>query len=117
MNKLEDLSCQKINNEEEYKKLFEDKNDLLYIIEVYTEWCGSCIFMFEIMNKIYKNNYIFSDGVKIFSVCAKTVTTLKNYDNNAMPFYLIIKNGEIIQQIVGCNIPHMFLLIDEHLKK
>ncbi|GAW82465.1 thioredoxin-like protein [Plasmodium gonderi] len=115
MKRAEEKVYQEICNEEEYKKLFEKKNDILYIIDVYTQWCGPCVFTFEIINKIYKTNFAFSEGVKILAVCAQTISSLKNYDNNSKPFYIILKNGEIIRQIQGCNTPHIFSLIDEHL--
>ncbi|CRG94817.1 thioredoxin-like protein, putative [Plasmodium gallinaceum] len=115
MKKIDDKIFHEINNEEEYKKLFDEKNDILYIIDIYTEWCGPCIFTFEIINKIYKSNLIFSESVKILAMCADKIASLKNYDNNSKPFYIIIKNGEIIQQIQGCNTPRIFSLIDDHL--
>ncbi|SCM08039.1 thioredoxin-like protein [Plasmodium chabaudi chabaudi] len=115
MKKHDDKIYQEIQNEEEYKQLFNEKNDMLYIIDVYTKWCGPCLITFEIINKIYKHNYVFCESVKIFSVCAQTVASLKNYDNNSMPFYIILKNGEIIQQVQGCNTPYIFSLINEHL--
>ncbi|SCP05662.1 thioredoxin-like protein, putative [Plasmodium ovale] len=115
MKRVEDKLYQEIKNEEEYKKLFAEKNDILYIIDVYTEWCGPCLITFEMINKIYKSNFVFSETVKIFTVCAQTVSSLKNYDNNAKPFYIVLKNGEIIQQIHGCNTPYIFSLIDEHI--
>ncbi|SBT80313.1 thioredoxin-like protein [Plasmodium malariae] len=116
MKKAEDKIYHEIHNEEEYKKLFDEKNDILYIIDVYTKWCGPCLFTFEIINKIYKSYCTFSQSVKIFAVCAQTIASLKNYDNNSKPFYIILKNGEIIGQIIGCNTPHIFSLIDEHLE-
>ncbi|KYN96209.1 thioredoxin-like protein [Plasmodium gaboni] len=115
MKRTDDKIYVDINNEEEYKNLFDDKNDILYIIDIYTRWCGPCIFTFEMINKIYKNNLFFSENVKLFSICAQTVASLKNYDNNSRPFYIILKNGEIVQQIQGCNIPLIFSFIDEHL--
>ncbi|EDL46039.1 hypothetical protein PVIIG_00131 [Plasmodium vivax India VII] len=114
-NLAEDKMYEEICNEEEYKKLFEEKNDVLYIVDVYTKWCGPCLFTFEIINKIYKANFTFTESVKIVAVCAQNIASLKNYDNNSKPFYLILKNGEIIRQIQGCNTPHIFALIDEHL--
>ncbi|SBS86459.1 thioredoxin-like protein (TLP1) [Plasmodium ovale curtisi] len=54
MKRVEDKLYQEIKNEEEYKKLFAEKNDILYIIDVYTEWCGPCLITFEMINKIYK---------------------------------------------------------------
>ncbi|CAG9473677.1 thioredoxin-like protein [Plasmodium vivax] len=115
MKRAEDKMYEEICNEEEYKKLFEEKNDVLYIVDVYTKWCGPCLFTFEIINKIYKANFTFTESVKIVAVCAQNIASLKNYDNNSKPFYLILKNGEIIRQIQGCNTPHIFALIDEHL--
>lgn len=117
MKRGDDKICHDLSTEEEYEELFTHRNDILYIIDIYTEWCGPCVFTFEILNTIYKGNTFFFENVKVFSVCASKVASLKIYNNNSNPFYLIIKNSEILQQIEGCNTPLIFSFIEEHLKQ
>ena len=88
-----------VHNSEEFNKLLKDYPNKIMIIDFWAVWCGPCMFLAPIFKKLhgeFQKDYIF---VKV-NVDENNAIAMK-YGIAGIPTTLFIKNGEVINKIVG----------------
>jgi len=88
-----------VNSVEEFNKILKDYPDKIIIIDFWAVWCGPCMFFAPIFKKLHKefqNDFIF---LKV-NVDENSSVAMK-YQITGIPTTLFIKNGEVVNKIVG----------------
>ncbi|MFW9941936.1 MAG: thioredoxin [Candidatus Thorarchaeota archaeon] len=88
-----------IKSTEEFEKLVKDYPNKIVIIDFWAVWCGPCMFFAPIFKKLheeYKKDFIF---IKV-NVDENNAIAIK-YRITGIPTTLFIKNGDIVNKIVG----------------
>ena len=69
------------------------------IVEFGTDWCGSCRIMTPIVNDV---SATYRDRVKVVRLdIDRNKHLVARYGIRTKPTFLLIKNGEIVDQIIG----------------
>ena len=109
-----------IDSVEEWNTISGDAaaKDMLFIVEVYAEWCGPSIAVLSTYKKIKDNNE--QKKFKICKVCASLLATeetnpLEAYMINARPTFLLFKDGDQVAKVDGVSMPTLEKLINEHM--
>ena len=98
------------------------RKDMLYVVEVYAEWCGETMAAKSTYNKIVNNNE--AKKFKLCKVCAslgKAIAeaggenVLEPYEILARPTFLLFKDGEQVGKVEGVSMPTLEKLINEHM--
>ncbi|MFW9882394.1 MAG: thioredoxin [Candidatus Thorarchaeota archaeon] len=88
-----------IHGSNEFTKLLKDYPDKIIIVDFWAVWCGPCIFFAPIFKKLqteFQKDFIF---VKV-NVDENNAIAMK-YQITGIPTTLFIKNGDVINKIVG----------------
>ena len=88
-----------IKSAEEFEKLLKDYPNKIVIIDFWAVWCGPCMFFAPIFKKLheeYEKDFIF---VKV-NVDENNAIAAK-YRITGIPTTLFIKNGDVVNKIVG----------------
>ncbi len=88
-----------IKSAEEFEKLLKDYPNKIVIIDFWAVWCGPCMFFAPIFKKLheeYEKDFIF---VKV-NVDENNAIAV-NYRITGIPTTLFIKNGDVVNKIVG----------------
>lgn len=84
-----------INEIEFNERLKEDK---IFLVDFWAEWCGPCKMINPILEKL--DNEI--ENIEFLKVNVdENIDLADNYSIGSIPTLLIIKNGEILNKIVG----------------
>ena len=82
------------------------KTNAIVVVDVWAEWCGPCRAMspiIEELSSIYENKIVFAK----LNVDKNPVTPSK-YGISSIPTFLIIKNGQIMNSIIGAVTQEIF---------
>ena len=88
----------KISSYEQFKKILQE-NDQIIIIDLWAVWCGPCMMfapIFEQLQKEYGKEFIFLK-VNVDS----TPEIARQYGITGIPTTLFIRNGRVVNKIVG----------------
>ncbi|MFX0083078.1 MAG: thioredoxin [Candidatus Hodarchaeota archaeon] len=88
-----------IQSAEEFEKLLKDYPNKIVIIDFWAVWCGPCMFFAPVFKKLheeYKKDFIF---VKV-NVDENNAIAMK-YSITGIPTTLFIKNGDVVNKIIG----------------
>ena len=88
-----------IHHVENFNNILKQYPDKIIIIDFWAVWCGPCMFFAPIFKKLqdeFQKDYIF---VKV-NVDENSAIAMK-YGITGIPTTLFIKNGEVINKIVG----------------
>lgn len=88
-----------VKSVEEFNKILKDYPDNIIIIDFWAVWCGPCMFFAPIFKKLHKefqNDFIF---LKV-NVDENSSVAMK-YQITGIPTTLFIKNGDVVNKIVG----------------
>ena len=86
----------------------EATHDMLFVVEVYAEWCGPTLASNSTFKRI-KDDFI-SEGKKIrcHKICAEVIPELKEkYALNARPTYLLFVGGDLVAAVEGVSMPSL----------
>ncbi|KAL1525092.1 hypothetical protein AB1Y20_019964 [Prymnesium parvum] len=90
--------------------------DMLFVVEVYAEWCGPSTAIWSSYVKMYHE---YSDRkLKIMKVCAKLETdghVLDKFLTGSRPNFLFYLNGEQVGHVEGVQVPAFEKAIADHL--
>lgn len=93
------------------------QKDMLFIVEVYAEWCGPSIAVTSTYKKIKDQNE--QKKFKICKVCASLCggegEYLEKYTIDARPRFLLFKDGEQVAMVEGVSMPALEKLIGEQM--
>ena len=82
------------------------KTNPIVVVDFWAEWCGPCRAMnpiIEELSSIYENKIVFAK----LNVDKNPVTPSK-YGFSSIPTFLIIKNGQIMNSIIGAVTQEIF---------
>jgi thioredoxin 1 len=88
-----------IKSTEDFDKLLKDYPNKIIIIDFWAVWCGPCMFFAPVFKKLheeYKKDFIF---VKV-NVDENNEIAIR-YSITGIPTTLFIKNGDILNKIIG----------------
>ena len=98
------------------------KRDMLFIVEVYAEWCGESMAAKSTYKKIREEYEM--KKFKMCKVCASLgkdiaegggENVLEPYEILARPTFLLFKDGEQIAKVEGVSMPTLEKLVKEHM--
>ena len=81
--------------------------DMLYVIEVYADWCGPSLAANSTFRKIKENLIGEGKKIRLFKVSADILSeeTHGQYRSQARPTYQLYVAGEVVAQIDGVSMP------------
>eukprot|EP00934_Nitzschia_sp_Nitz4_P001498 Nitzschia sp. Nitz4//NODE_202_length_38933_cov_72.610268//7858//8505//NITZ4_additional_000019-RA//1//CDS//3329531777//1498//frame0 len=86
-------------------------NDLLLVIDFTATWCGPC----KSISPLFEQMSEESDDVLFVKVDVdENPETAAKYSVSAMPTFLFIKKGEVIDRLMGANPARLQAMIEEH---
>ncbi|MCH0629220.1 thioredoxin [Kocuria palustris] len=87
------------------------KFDGLIVVDFFAEWCGPCKAIAPVLDQL-SNRY---NSVKFIKVDVDQLTDLaRKYEVNAMPTFKFIKNGKVVDEVVGADPNKIVRVIDTH---
>ena len=93
---------------------YEINDDTLIVMDFYATWCGPCRMMEPTLEKL-ENTY--GSVVKFYKMDVDKNVLDDALEINAVPTYILIKNGELIKVIEGMfDYEMMVKEIEEHQK-
>lgn len=104
-----------LNTMEQYRDLLEKHPDTVIIMDFWATWCAPCNMfapVFEKLQQEYSNQFIF---VKV-NVDANQILA-SHYRITGIPTTLFVKNGTVIEKIVGATNYNKMKQILEKIKK
>lgn len=83
------------------------------VIDAHPGWCGPCKAIFNTFKKVF---FDLSDKpLKFYTADTDKINALEQYKGSDRPVFLFYKNGEKINEVVGCNPPKLISLIESEL--
>ena len=84
---------------EEFNKILNDYPDKEIIIDFWAVWCGPCMFFAPIFKKLHEE---FQQDFIFLKVNVDEIQAVaRKYLITGIPTTLIIKNGEVVDKIIG----------------
>lgn len=75
------------------------KSDIPVLIDFYADWCGPCKMMAPVIDQLSSE---YESTVKVGKLNVdESPETSRKYRVMSIPTLLIVKNGEVVEQIVG----------------
>ncbi|CAI0625722.1 unnamed protein product [Linum tenue] len=82
------------------------KSDKPVLVDFYATWCGPCQFMVPILEEV---SIIMNDTVQVVKIDTEKYTAIANqYDIQALPTFILFKDGKPIDRFVSVPFPHLF---------
>ena len=92
----EKMNILKVNHENFEEEVL--KSEKTVLIDFYADWCGPCKMMSPVIEAIAKEN----SNIKVGKINVDEEEELAiQYQVMSIPTFLIIKNGEVVDKIVG----------------
>ena len=90
------MNILKVNHENFEEEVL--KSEKTVLIDFYADWCGPCKMMSPVIEAIAKEN----SNIKVGKINVDEEEELAiQYQVMSIPTFLIIKNGEVVDKIVG----------------
>ncbi|MCD8025872.1 MAG: thioredoxin [Clostridiales bacterium] len=85
-----------------YSEEFSEKvlnSDKIAVVDFFATWCGPCKMLSPVLEKLSEEN----SGIEFFKVDIDQNEELANeYSVSSVPNVLIFKNGEFVENSIGC---------------
>ncbi|MBA7540547.1 Thiol-disulfide oxidoreductase ResA [subsurface metagenome] len=104
-----------IKSVEEFNKILKDYPNNIVIIDFWAVWCGPCMFFAPVFKKLhekFKKEIVF---VKVNVDENNAIST--KYNITGIPTTLFIKNGDVINKVIGALNYEQMKQVLEELKK
>lgn len=99
-----------ITSEKEFKEAL--SYDGVVVVDFFATWCGPCKMIAPVLEK-FSQQYT---SAKFIKVDVEEVNSLASeYEITAMPTFIVFKNGEIVQRVLGANPANLKKAIDASL--
>ncbi|KAH8857193.1 Thioredoxin H-type isoform 2 [Schistosoma japonicum] len=98
-----------LRSNDELKALIKDETTLI-IVDFFAMWCSPCRMIapkFEELSKKYPAIFVKIDVDEFKVNKSETIETALQYDIEAVPTYVAIKGGQIVDVIVGASIENV----------
>nr|CAX71379.1 thioredoxin 1 [Schistosoma japonicum]CAX77061.1 thioredoxin 1 [Schistosoma japonicum] len=99
-----------IETDDDFDSFLKENKDKLIVVDFFATWCGPCKKIapaFEALSADRSALYVKVDVDKLEE-------TAKKYDVTAMPTFIVIKNGERVDTVVGASIENVEAVIRKH---
>ncbi|XP_022174183.1 uncharacterized protein LOC111036466 isoform X2 [Myzus persicae] len=104
---------EEINSDDDWTKIIEKPG--MYVVDVYTEWCGPCIPMTAYLKKIKLE--LGSENLHYAIAKSDNITVLKRFRQKSESHWLFFYDGKLVNIIIGTNAPRLMQLIVEELEQ
>ncbi|XP_060842938.1 uncharacterized protein LOC132923123 isoform X2 [Rhopalosiphum padi] len=104
---------EEINNDDDWTKIIEKPG--MYVVDVYTEWCGPCIPMTAYLKKIKLE--LGSENLHYAIAKSDNITVLKRFRQKSESYWMFFYDGKLVNIIIGTNAPRLMQLIVEELEQ
>ncbi|XP_025204110.1 thioredoxin domain-containing protein 3-like [Melanaphis sacchari] len=104
---------EEINNDDDWTKIIEKPG--MYVVDVYTEWCGPCIPMTAYLKKIKLE--LGSENLHYAIAKSDNINVLKRYRQKSESYWMFFYDGKLVNIIIGTNAPRLMQLIVEELEQ
>ncbi|XP_027839920.2 thioredoxin domain-containing protein 3 homolog isoform X2 [Aphis gossypii] len=104
---------EEINNDDDWTKIIEKPG--MYVVDVYTEWCGPCIPMTAYLKKIKLE--LGSENLHYAIAKSDNITKLKRFRQKSESYWMFFYDGMLVNMIIGTNAPRLMKLIVEELEQ
>ncbi|KAF5304388.1 hypothetical protein FQA39_LY09767 [Lamprigera yunnana] len=101
-----------INNMEDFTTKLKDTLDRLIVVDFFAPWCGPCKIMEPLLEELAIE---LGESILILKVDVDECEEIAvEYNVNALPTFLLIKNSNIIQQVSGSNFDELKKIVEEN---
>ncbi|XP_060863647.1 thioredoxin domain-containing protein 3 homolog isoform X1 [Metopolophium dirhodum] len=104
---------EEINSDDDWTKIIEKPG--MYVVDVYTEWCGPCIPMTAYLKKIKLE--LGSENLHYAIAKSDNISVLKRFRQKSESHWLFFYDGQLVNIIIGTNAPRLMQLIVEELEQ
>jgi len=105
-----------IGTEDELAKLMKDYQGCLFTLHFWASWAAQCEQMNAVLTELAKDSKLVH--VKFVKVEAEELPDLcETYEVEAVPTFVLLKNGKVIDRIQGANAPELTKKIRLHSEK
>lgn len=87
----------------------------LTLVEIYSEWSGSCPAMIPTLRKIKMS--LAGDLLNLIIACNNNINALKRFRGKSEPTWMFIQNGKLINLVFGSNCPQLKRIIVKEMKR
>jgi len=112
-----------MKNDENFQSHVLDDDSNLWVVDVYTEWCGACTCATGTFHKA-NIKYGIDKPIKFGTASSDTIAFLSRYSGSSQPTFMFIGGkGTVLDVIRGVNVPLInqkighFLALEEKVKK
>ncbi|CAH1731908.1 unnamed protein product [Aphis gossypii] len=104
---------EEINNNEDWTKIME--NPGMYVIDIYSEWCGPCVAMITYLRKIKME--LGNEYLNFAIAKSDNINVLKRFRQKSEPYWMFFFDGKLVNVIIGADAPRLIRLIIEELEQ
>nr|CAG8591731.1 15368_t:CDS:2 [Entrophospora candida] len=102
-----------LSKDEEFKQLIEQNKNTPIFLDFWAPWAQPCAQMNDVFAELAKKNTAY----KFIKIEAEKFPEIsESYEITAVPTFIVIKNGKIVDCIVGVNAPELTNLINKNIK-
>jgi thioredoxin 1 len=95
--------------------VIEGSSNNLVLLDCFATWCGPCKAIAPAISGL-SNEPEYKDKVEFYKIDVDEVSDVAaDLGIRAMPTFLLFKNGEKVEEIVGANLPAVKQAINKHL--
>lgn len=104
-----------LTTKDEVDSIVKDADNKLVVIDFTATWCGPCKMIAPIYDQLSDSEEFKAKEVIFLKVDVdENPKTSEAYGVSAMPTFLFIKNGEVIDRLMGANPKRLQNMIEEH---
>ncbi|KAL5241449.1 hypothetical protein ACI65C_008859 [Semiaphis heraclei] len=104
---------EEINSDDDWTKIIEKPG--MYVVDVYTEWCGPCIPMTAYLKKIKLE--LGNENLHYAIAKSDNITVLERFRQKSESHWLFFYDGKMVNIIIGTNAPRLMQLIVDELEQ
>jgi len=105
-----------VGTEDELKKLIEEHRGCLFTLHFWASWAKQCEQMNDVLGELAKDSKLVH--VKFIKVEAEELPDLcETYEVEAVPTFVLLKNGKVIDRVQGANAPELTKKIRLHSER
>ena len=104
-----------ISSEIDFKaRVMNDNDPKLYVVDVYSQWCGPCQQMGPTFKSLVLSVTSFDERLGFIQVERTFAKDFAgNYPATSRPLFLFIRQGAVLKAIQGCNAPEIIETINQ----